>query len=256
MKKVLFLGSKPIGYMTLEHLIKSVKVYDIEIKGVLSNDNTRFGAEYSVRQLAQEYSIPFLEDLDGILEFDDIDFIISVQYHLILKQKHIDVAKSLAVNLHMAPLPEYRGCNQFSFAIYNQAKVFGTTLHRLEDGIDNGDIIAEKRFEIPEDCLVNRLYEITFEASINLFKEEIGSIFMGKYQLISQKELVDDRGTNIYFRKDIGELKSIDLNAGEDEILRRVRATAMPEFEPPFVLFKNKKYYIIPEEIHNKVKKK
>ena len=65
----------------------------------------------------------------------------------------------------MAPLPEYRGCNQFSFAIVDGKKEFGTTLHKMEEGIDNGDIIAESRFDIPENCFVKELYELTYKTS-------------------------------------------------------------------------------------------
>lgn len=252
MKKVLFLGSKPIGYLTLEHLLKNSESLGISVEGVLSNDNTRFGKDFSVRALADEYSIPFIEELDSILEMADIDFLISVQYHLILKQKHIDIARELAVNLHMAPLPEYRGCNQFSFAIFNESKIFGTTLHRLESGIDNGDIIAERRFDIPENCLVKELYDLTFDNSVKLFEDKIESVFKGDYHLIPQESLFEERGTNLYYRKDISQLKSLDLDTSVDQITRKVRATAMPGFEPPFAMYQGKKYYIIPEDIYNK----
>ena len=131
----------------------------------------RFDKSLSIKSLANDYDIPFIEELDLILDLENIDFIISIQYHLILSQKHIDVAKKLALNLHMAPLPEYRGCNQFSFAIFNNAKIFGTTLHMLESGIDNGAILAERRFQIKKGVDVKSLYDKTFDESIQLFRK-------------------------------------------------------------------------------------
>lgn len=252
MKNVLFLGSKPIGYQTLNFLINNSKELNINIVAVLSNDNLRFGKDFSVRALADENNIPFIENLKEILEFENVDFIISVQYHLILKQEHIDVAKSLAINLHMAPLPEYRGCNQFSFAIFNESKVFGTTLHRLESGIDNGDIIFESRFEIPENFMVKDLYDLTFQKSVELFENHIGDIFSGNYELHSQESYIEERGSNLYYRKDIQQLKAIDLGPIKNDVIKRVRATAMPGFEPPFTIVNGKKYYIIPEEHYSK----
>jgi methionyl-tRNA formyltransferase len=224
----------------------------IEIAGVLSNHNSNFGTDYNIRDLVERFDVPFFEDLDDILTLKDIDYLISVQYHLILKQAHIDVAKKLAINLHMAPLPEYRGCNQFSFAIYNQARIFGATLHRLESGIDNGNIISEVRFEIPENATVKILYEMTFAKSLTLFIENIGSIFEGNFSLTPQESLFKERGTNIYYRKDILKLKQLSLADNEDELIRKVRSTSMPGFEPPFILHKGIKYFIIPEEIYNK----
>ena len=105
MKKVIFLGSKPIGYKCLEFLLKNKTNFDIEILAVFSNDNTRFGADFSVKKLALDNEIPFYEDASSLLEFEQVDLLVSVQYHQILKKEHI--AKGiLAVNLHMAPLPE------------------------------------------------------------------------------------------------------------------------------------------------------
>lgn len=248
MKNVLFLGSKPIGYETLNYLITNASEMDINIVGVLSNDNLRFGKDFSVRALAEDNKILFIENLADILTYPNVDFIISVQYHLILKQEHIDVARKLAINLHMAPLPEYRGCNQFSFAIFNESKVFGTTLHRLESGIDNGDIIFESRFDIPTNSMVKELYDLTFEKSVELFKNHIGDIFSDNYKLNNQESYFDERGTNLYYRKDIQKLKSIDLGPAKNDVIKRVRATAMPGFEPPHTIVDGKKYYIIPEE--------
>lgn len=247
MKKILFLGSKPIGYTCLNFLLQNSAALQCEVVGVLSNDNQRFDNSLSIRKLTSDYGIPFIEELDAILEMKNVDFIISVQYHLILRQKHIDVANEMAINLHMAPLPEYRGCNQFSFAIFNQASTFGTTLHRLESGIDNGAIIAERRFDLENGQEVKPLYDKTFEESVFLFEENIGNVLSGNYTLNDQANLIDERGLNIYFRKDIAQLKEIDLNDSADVITRKVRATAMPGFEPPFAIVDGKKYYIIPE---------
>ena len=247
MKKILFLGSKPIGYKCLDFLLQNSAALKCEVVGVLSNDNQRFDNALSIRKLTSDHGIPFIEELDAILEMKDVDFIISVQYHLILRQKHIDVANEMAINLHMAPLPEYRGCNQFSFAIFNQASTFGTTIHRLESGIDNGAIIAERRFDMETGQEVKPLYDKTFEESVLLFEEKIGSILSGNYTLNDQANLIDERGLNTYYRKDIAQLKMIDLNDSADVITRKVRATAMPGFGPPFAIVDGKKYYIIPE---------
>jgi len=251
MKNIIFLGSKPIGYQCLAFLIKNREMLKINIKGVLSNDNKRFDETLSIKTLSSLNNIVFFHNLDDILKLNNIDFIFSVQYHLILKKNHIDVAKVLAVNLHMAPLPEYRGCNQFSFAIYNKEKTFGTTLHRLETGVDNGAIIAEKRFEVMPKDNVESLYIKTFNSSVSLFESEIEKIIKGDFILTEQESLLGDRKTNIYYRKDINKLKKINLNDTEEIIIRTVKAAAMPGFEPPYALVDGEKFYILPENQFN-----
>lgn len=251
--KILFLGSKPVGYSCLEYLIHHSDSLNIEIAGVLSNNNSTFG-NASIKDLCHINHLPFIDDLELILEMNDIDFLISVQYHKILKSNHISIAKKIAINLHMAPLPELRGCNQFSFGILNGLKEFGTTLHRLEEGIDTGAIIAEHRFPIPPDCSVKELYDITYNESIDLFKREIKNILSGRYTLIKQQDLIRSRGTKTYFRKDIDEIKIINLTKKPEEIIRQVRATAMPGFEPPYVIHNGQKIYMVPEKIYNTLK--
>jgi methionyl-tRNA formyltransferase len=252
MKKIVFMGSKPIGFLCLEFLLKNKERLGCEVVAVFSNDNVRFGSEFSVKKLAEEYNLVFGESLDDFAEYKgEVDFIISVQYHQILRREHILRAMELAINLHMAPLPEYRGCNQFSFAIYNQSKVFGTTLHRLEPGIDSGDIIAERRFEIQPSMMVKDLYDKTFQESVLLFEDKIGDILEGNYTLKPQDGYNETRTSNLYFRKDILSLKHIDLGAEAKDIALKVKATTMPGFEPPFTMIDGMKYYIIPEKYYN-----
>lgn len=253
MKKIVFLGSKPIGYICLDYLIKNQKTLNIEIIGILTNDNLRFGKEYNLKSLAKENEIDIIDSLNDLLKIEGIDILISIQYHEILKKEHIAKAKEIAINLHMAPLPEYRGCNQFSFAIYNDENEFGTTIHRLEEGVDNGSIIFESRFKIRNDIAILELYQKTFDESVSLFKNNIQKIFDGDYSLKPQKDYDGVRKQNFYFRKDIKDLKQIDINDSEDVVDRIIRATSMPGYEPPYTYVKGKKVYILTEESYRKL---
>ena len=239
-KKVIFLGSKPIGYECLAHLISSKDSLGIEISGIMTNTRKEFGNEHDLNTLAAQNNIPVIGNLD---ELPECDIIYSVQYHEILKQQHIDKAGQIAINLHMAPLPEYRGSNQFSFAIIDGKTEFGTTIHRIDTRIDHGDILFQKRFPIPENCWVNELYQLTYKASLNLFKQTLAHIISGNYQLMPQQIMVGKYGTNLHFRKEMAALRQIDLNWQSDIIEKHIRATSMPGFEPPYCIIDGKKVY-------------
>lgn len=232
-KTVYFLGTKEIGSECLQILINHYHQKEVEIIGVLTNDRSLGGENKSVKELAIENNLKVIEDLAQFENEPDADFIISVQYHQILRQRHIDKATTLAVNLHMAPLPEYRGCNQFSFAIIDEAKTFGTTLHQLVRSADAGPILFEERFVMPDEIFVKELYQLTYEKSIALFKNHIGDIFKGSYQLTPQEQLEQERGCSLHFRKEIEALKVIDANWDADKKKRYFRATYFPPFEPP-----------------------
>src|SRR5580658_5463212 len=142
-KKLVFLASKPIGYECFAYLISQATVLNTEIAGLLTHARKEFGNAHDLNVLANEHHIPILNSLADLPE---CDIIYSVQYHELLKKEHIDKAGQVCVNLHMAPLPEYRGANQFSFAIIDDKKEFGTTIHCIDTRIDHGDILFQKRF--------------------------------------------------------------------------------------------------------------
>lgn len=244
MKSIAFLGAKNIGLSCLKILIEKSKNSYFKVDAVCTNMNNNVSVNEKIIGLAQENGIPVYDHVDDLLKMDMFDFIISIQYHVILKAKHLNRARELAINLHMAPLPDYRGCNQFSYAIIDNAKDFGTTLHAIDEGIDSGDIIAESRFKIPNGCFISQLYDITLNKSIELFENNIADIINGDYSLTPQESLIEERGSMLGYRKDIQKLKQIDLSWSKDKIEAHVRATSMPGFEPPYFLLDGEKYYI------------
>ena len=243
MKEIIFLGSKPIGFYCLDHLIKQQKKMNFKVVGVLSNDNLKFNPTLSVMQLAKKNRITILDSLE---KMPSCDIVYSVQYHEILKAKHIKKAKQIAVNLHMAPLPDYRGCNQFSFAILDKVKAFGTTVHQLETGIDTGAILFEDRFKIPKNIFVKDLYAETERRSVELFKASLQNIVNGNYEPIQQKKF-KKRNSNFHLRSEMNDIKQLDLNWSKEKIERHIRATYFPPFEPPYFLIDDVKYFIQPK---------
>ena len=150
--------------------------------GILTQSRKEFGGESDLTALAAQHGIPVIASPD---EIPECDVLYSVQYHQILKPAQIAKAAEIALNLHMAPLPEYRGANQFSYAIIDGATTFGTTIHAIDEGIDSGDILFEKRFPVPTGCWVNELYDLTLEASVALFEEALPEIAAGDFRRIT-----------------------------------------------------------------------
>jgi methionyl-tRNA formyltransferase len=244
--KIVFLGTKPIGAVCLKYLLEQQNNLNYEIIAIGTKDRAEFSTTNEISQIANDNHIPLISHPDDIPE---CDILYSVQYHLILKQPHIAKARQIAVNLHLAPLPDYRGCNQFSFAIFHGAKEFGVTVHKIDEGIDSGDILFEDRFEMPKDIWVKELFNISIQKGIDLFKNTLAKIINKSYQPISQLELIASRGMNIHYRKDINQLKVLNLTESPTKTLARIRATYMPEFELPYFLIGDKKAYIQIENI-------
>ncbi len=243
-KSIVFLGSKPVAFECLKYLREQANSLGYSIVGVLTKENKLDSEEASIGSYCQSNKIPLLKDLDEMMALEQVDIIVSVQFHLILEQKHIDKAEEIAVNLHMAPLPEYRGCNQFSFAIIDGKEAFGTTLHKIDDGVDSGDILFEQRFPIPPEIFVHELYAMTVFHSIAMFKANLSNLMKGKYNLKAQKDLIASRGVSFHYRKEINKIKEIDLSWSEEKIHRHIRATYFPPFPAPYFKINGKKFQI------------
>ncbi len=239
-KKVIFLGSKPIGYACFAYLVSQKDVLNIEITGLLTQARKEFGDGHDLAALAAENNIPVINSL---ADMPECDILYSVQYHQILKAGDIAKAKQAAINLHMAPLPEYRGSNQFSYAIIEDKKEFGTTIHLMDTRIDHGDILFQKRFPIPADCWVKELYDLTFYVSVELFRVTLADVINGNYVPISQRQLEEKYGTSLHYRAEAGSIKQIDLQQDKQTIERHIRATSMPGFEPPYCIINGEKVY-------------
>ncbi|WP_445665621.1 formyltransferase family protein [Fodinibius sp. AD559] len=243
MKKIAFLGAKKIGYKCFKSLLDLHIDGLCKIVGVISR-STRLDTEETIFDLCEKYGINCLTSLDEYLDLPEVDITISVQHDEILKKKHIEKASEIAVNLHLAPLPEYRGCNQFSFAIIDEAKWFGATLHEMNENIDAGDILFEERFRIDDKKYwVKELYDETIKVGAELFDKKVEKFLRDQYKRKSQKDLVGERKSSIHFRDEIQEIKKIDLNWERDKIDRHIRATSMPGFEPPFTFIEGKKVH-------------
>jgi methionyl-tRNA formyltransferase len=250
MTRVVFMGAKTVGARCFQILLRVAREETVEIAGVLTRP-TKLDRGLSVDELCEALDIPQLESLDEYLALPSVDVAISVQHDQILKTPHLQKPSDLAVNLHMAPLPEYRGCNQFSFAILDEADWFGATLHVMSEDVDAGDILAERRFRIPDNCWVKELYDRTVDASVKLFEESISDLLNGQYTRTPQEDLVDERGTSYHYRDEIEEIKHIRLHWKEERIQRHIRATAMPGFEPPYTEIDGRRVHLRPEQWAN-----
>ena len=83
---------------------------------------------------------------EGLAEFAASEpvLVLSIRYGLILKQPALAVPEHGVLNLHSGRLPDYKGVMATFWALLNDERTIGTTLHYIDDnGIDNGRIVAQ-----------------------------------------------------------------------------------------------------------------
>jgi methionyl-tRNA formyltransferase len=67
----------------------------------------------------------------------------------ILKAEHIAIPRLGWINVHPGRLPAYRGNSCPEWALYEDAPIVATA-HLIDEGIDTGPVIAERRLTVPE----------------------------------------------------------------------------------------------------------
>lgn len=97
------------------------------------------------------------------------DLGVSIGASHIFTPAEIALARCGIVNLHFAPLPEYRGRWSAGHALRNGDREFGATLHYVDAGIDTGPVIEVRRFPIPDNCTVDELRAMAFETGGQLW---------------------------------------------------------------------------------------
>jgi methionyl-tRNA formyltransferase len=80
-----------------------------------------------------------------------VDIVLNVHSLHIIHADVLAVLRLGAFNLHPGPLPRYAGLNSVSWAIYNGEKSHGVTIHRMDRGIDTGDIAYQALFAIDDE---------------------------------------------------------------------------------------------------------
>lgn len=101
----------------------------------------------------------------------------------------INMASKGGINYHPSLLPRYRGGTAINWAVINGEKETGVTIHYIDDGVDNGDIILQERVTIEENDTVGTLYfNKLYPVGIRLIKEAVALIREGQAQKIPQEE--------------------------------------------------------------------
>ena len=107
------------------------------------------------------------------------DFLVSYGYRHILRKWVLDRFPARAINLHISFLPFNRGADPNLWSIV-EGTPRGVTIHYLDEGIDTGDIIAQRLVDFSSDDTLRSSYAKLQSAIVDLFREQWPAIRTGK----------------------------------------------------------------------------
>ena len=140
--RVGYFADGPWSHLAFEKIIKdkSIEVIFIVPRSD-TNDNTlkEYSTKYNIDYL-HPVSINSTEFIETAKSYN-VDLLISMSFNQIFKSSILAVPKFGVINCHAGKLPFYRGRNILNWALINDEKDFGITVHFVDEGIDTGDII-------------------------------------------------------------------------------------------------------------------
>lgn len=114
------------------------------------------------------------------------DLFVVVSFGQILKKEVLDIPKFCSINLHGSLLPKYRGAAPTNWAIINGDKSTGVTVIRMNEKMDEGDIMLKSEIPIEDEDTNITLSEKLSELGAKLLLEAMDLIADKKEKLIKQ----------------------------------------------------------------------
>lgn len=240
--KVVFFGSIGIAKRTLEEIVLT---RDVILVGVCCEKEINgWRDEESVYEYAAKHDIPILE-LSKVPELN-ADIGISVRFNKIIRENVIKSFRFGIVNTHRGILPEYRGSYCNINAILNGESEYGVTLHYIEPGVDDGDIVDIKKVAVTDDCTGLDLYKESERLCYEVLADNIDTLLAGTNMRIPQEEYIKaGHNCNSYRRDETIKAKDLtNISIDNPLWLRTVKAFDSPYHEPAFIRLGDKKAYV------------
>ena len=174
--RVVFIGTGEIGVPTLSALLES----EHEVVGVVTQPDKPAGRDQKVQAppikaalAGKKMSIlqpARIKDRQAIEEIRALqpDVIVVMAYGQILPRDVLEIPKIACLNLHASLLPRWRGAAPIQAAIAAGDHETGITVMYMNEGLDTGDILLQRKIDIlPDDTggsLHDRLAQIAPEA--------------------------------------------------------------------------------------------
>ena len=196
-----------------------------------------------INKLCSLYKIKLIES-DNLSDIKDriknFDVGICVGYMNILRKDFFEIPNYGIFNLHCGKLPKYRGRAPISRTIKNGDKDLVITLHKMDEGVDSGDIAVENKIRITLKDDVNSLYKKFSDNSHKPIIELLNQLKRNKIKLKKQRI---PAGSKPYRKLTEAECR-IDWSRSQKDIFNQIRALKFP-YPGAFSELNGNKYFLL-----------
>ena len=150
----------------------------------------------SVRKILRDFKIPIVELQMSVNHHDSLsvvksyspDLIISILGNQIFKKPFLNLAPNGCINLHTSLLPKYRGIMPSFWVLKNNEKYTGVSVFFVDEGIDSGKILLQKKVLINSDDSQASLIRKTKKIGMELILQAVESIGENDVKLLDNPD--------------------------------------------------------------------
>jgi methionyl-tRNA formyltransferase len=167
--RVVFMGTSDLSEKILEALL----INEYNLVGVFTKVDKKTGRKQEltspkVKLLAEKHSLPIFQpatfkDPEAIKQLRDLkpDLLVVAAYGKILPKAVLEIPGFGCLNVHVSLLPKYRGPSPIQNALLSGETETGTSIMLMDEGVDTGDILAQRKLAIrPTDTTASLMLKL------------------------------------------------------------------------------------------------
>jgi methionyl-tRNA formyltransferase len=193
--RVLFIGTGEIGVPVLRWLLESKEQ---ELIGVVTQPDKPVGRDQRieappVKTALVGSDVPVfqpkrIKNEDAVAEIRALapDVIVVMAYGQILPRPVLQIPRIACLNLHASLLPKHRGAAPIQAAIVAGDHETGISVMYMDEGLDTGDVLLQKRIEIAPDETGGSLHDRLGEIAPAALREALAQLEAGTAPRVPQ----------------------------------------------------------------------
>lgn len=239
--KIIFMGTPDFSVPTLDAIKKDGNEIVLVVtqpdkkkgrKGILTPPPVK---EWALKNNISIFQPVKLREKQNIEELEkyEADVIVVAAFGQILPKEVLDMPKYGCINVHASLLPKYRGASPIQWTILNGDDETGVTTMQMGVGLDDGDILLQKKVPISSEDTGGSLFDKLSKVGADLLVETLHRIEKNDIVRIPQD---DEKATHVgLIKKDFGILSFDEENK---YILNKIRA--LNPWPSAFTFYKDK----------------
>jgi methionyl-tRNA formyltransferase len=243
--RIVFFGFQTWGYKTLQALIETDHDVVLAVSHPSSEESYKAIWSTPVDELAREHGIPLhlTERVDAetidLVKRAEPDVIVVNSWYYRMPTELFNLPPHGTLNFHDSLLPRFTGFSPVLWALISGESEFGLTVHRMDDGLDTGDILVQRSVPIGPTDTGTELVLRGMDLIPGVLAEALNTLESGTAVWRPQS-----KAERTYFHKRSERDSLIDWSWPAEDLARFVRALSDP-YPRAFTFYRGERIEIL-----------